>query len=60
MAWYTVSNPLFWHLFTGTYEKGTRWLSRWDKELDIAVKLCYYGLTTGRGARTSFARQFTC
>jgi len=28
---------------------GTRWLSRWDKELDLIVKLLYYGLTTGRG-----------
>lgn len=28
---------------------GTRWLARWDKELDLFVKLCYYGLTTGTG-----------
>ncbi|KJA29364.1 hypothetical protein HYPSUDRAFT_61382 [Hypholoma sublateritium FD-334 SS-4] len=31
---------------------GTRWLTRWDKELDLAVKLCYYGLTTGRAIQT--------
>ncbi|KAF8973822.1 Pex12 amino terminal region-domain-containing protein, partial [Flammula alnicola] len=31
---------------------GTRWLTRWDKELDLAVKLCYYGLTTGRATQT--------
>lgn len=29
---------------------GTRWLSRWDRELDLLVKCCYYGLTTGRGS----------
>ncbi|KAF8912908.1 peroxisome assembly protein per8 [Gymnopilus junonius] len=31
---------------------GTRWLSRWDKELDLFVKCCYYGLTTGRATQT--------
>ncbi|KAF9478719.1 peroxisome assembly protein per8 [Pholiota conissans] len=31
---------------------GTRWLTRWDKELDLLVKLCYYGLTTGRAIQT--------
>ncbi|KAJ7071378.1 hypothetical protein C8F01DRAFT_1110289 [Mycena amicta] len=25
---------------------GTRWLSRWEKEVDLLVKLIYYGLTT--------------
>jgi hypothetical protein len=25
-------------------------LSRWDKEVDLLVKLGYYGLTTARGA----------
>ncbi|PPQ72679.1 hypothetical protein CVT26_002895 [Gymnopilus dilepis] len=29
---------------------GTRWLSRWDRELDLLVNCCYYGLTTGRGS----------
>ena len=28
---------------------GTRWLTRWDKEIELFVKLLYYGLTTGRG-----------
>jgi peroxin-10 len=28
---------------------GTRWLTRWDKEIELLVKLGYYGLTTGRG-----------
>ncbi|PPQ67404.1 hypothetical protein CVT25_005983 [Psilocybe cyanescens] len=31
---------------------GTRWLTRWDKELDLIVKLSYYGLTTGRATQT--------
>ncbi|KDR85245.1 hypothetical protein GALMADRAFT_233991 [Galerina marginata CBS 339.88] len=31
---------------------GTRRLTRWDKELDLIVKLCYYGLTTGRAIQT--------
>uniref|UniRef100_A0A8H8CRF1 RING-type E3 ubiquitin transferase n=1 Tax=Psilocybe cubensis TaxID=181762 RepID=A0A8H8CRF1_PSICU len=31
---------------------GTRWLARWDKELDLIVKLSYYGLTTGRATQT--------
>jgi peroxin-10 len=29
--------------------KGTRWLTRWDKEVELAVKLMYYGLYVGRG-----------
>lgn len=28
---------------------GTRWLSRWDKEIGLFVKLLYYGLTIGQG-----------
>jgi peroxin-10 len=28
---------------------GTRWLTRWDKEVELAVKLIYYGLSVGRG-----------
>ncbi|KAH6917129.1 peroxisome assembly protein per8 [Coprinopsis sp. MPI-PUGE-AT-0042] len=31
---------------------GTRWLQRWDKELDMVIKLVYYGLTTGRATQT--------
>ncbi|KAJ7171881.1 Pex12 amino terminal region-domain-containing protein [Mycena crocata] len=31
---------------------GTRWLSRWDKEVDLFVKLGYYGLTTVRATQT--------
>ncbi|KAJ7596605.1 Pex12 amino terminal region-domain-containing protein, partial [Mycena floridula] len=31
---------------------GTRWLTRWDKETALLVKLVYYGLTTGRAIQT--------
>ncbi|TFK57577.1 hypothetical protein OE88DRAFT_1709777 [Heliocybe sulcata] len=31
---------------------GTRWLTRWDKEIELGVKLLYYGLTTGRAVQT--------
>ncbi|KAK7064697.1 peroxisome assembly protein PER8 [Favolaschia claudopus] len=31
---------------------GTRWLSRWDKEVELLVKLGYYGLTTARATQT--------
>jgi len=31
---------------------GTRWLTRWEKEVDLIVKLAYYGLTTGLAAQT--------
>lgn len=31
---------------------GTRWLSRWDKEIEFLVKLGYYGLTVGRATQT--------
>nr|GAT57528.1 peroxisome assembly protein PER8 [Mycena chlorophos] len=31
---------------------GTRWLSRWEKEVDLLVKLVYYGLTTVRATQT--------
>lgn len=31
---------------------GTRWLLRWDKEVDLLSRLVYYGLTTGLGAHT--------
>lgn len=29
---------------------GTRWLTRWDKEVDFAANVLYYGLTLGLGA----------
>lgn len=28
---------------------GTRWLTRWDKEIDFAANVFYYGLTVGLG-----------
>ncbi|KIM84644.1 hypothetical protein PILCRDRAFT_67658 [Piloderma croceum F 1598] len=31
---------------------GTRWLTQWDKEIELLVKLGYYGLTTGRAIQT--------
>ncbi|KAI3615692.1 peroxisome assembly protein per8 (peroxin-10) [Moniliophthora roreri] len=31
---------------------GSRWLSRWDKEVEHFVKLVYYGFTTGRATQT--------
>ncbi|KAG1841308.1 Pex12 amino terminal region-domain-containing protein [Suillus subalutaceus] len=31
---------------------GTRWLTRWDKEVELAVKLMYYGLSVGRAVQT--------
>jgi len=31
---------------------GTRWLTRWDKEIELLVKLGYYGLTAGRAVQT--------
>ncbi|TFK40904.1 Pex12 amino terminal region-domain-containing protein [Crucibulum laeve] len=31
---------------------GTRWLGKWDKEVDLCVKLAYYGLTIGRATQT--------
>lgn len=33
------------------YLLGTRWLLRWDKEVDLVLKLLYYGLTIGRGSK---------
>lgn len=37
------------------YWLGSRWLARWDKELDLLVKLLYFGLTSGRGKASLFA-----
>ncbi|EIN13439.1 hypothetical protein PUNSTDRAFT_56754 [Punctularia strigosozonata HHB-11173 SS5] len=37
---------------------GTRWLSRWDKEIDLFTKLVYYGFTTGR-ATQSLGEEYT-
>ena len=34
---------------------GTRWLSRWDKEIDFAAHVMYYGLTVGLGTCTENA-----
>ncbi|OCH92716.1 peroxisome assembly protein per8 [Obba rivulosa] len=31
---------------------GTRWLTRWDKEIDLVVNLVYYGLTVGLATQT--------
>ncbi|EIW64994.1 peroxisome assembly protein per8 [Trametes versicolor FP-101664 SS1] len=31
---------------------GTRWLTRWDKEIDFAANVLYYGLTAGLGSQT--------
>ncbi|KIY45511.1 hypothetical protein FISHEDRAFT_49203 [Fistulina hepatica ATCC 64428] len=31
---------------------GTRWLNRWEKEVDLLVKLIYLGLTTGLANQT--------
>ncbi|KAI0757374.1 Pex12 amino terminal region-domain-containing protein [Daedaleopsis nitida] len=31
---------------------GTRWLTRWDKEIDLAANVLYYGLTIGLGSQT--------
>ncbi|KAH9921442.1 peroxisome assembly protein per8 [Fomitopsis serialis] len=31
---------------------GTRWLSRWDKEVELCTKLLYFGLTVGRATQT--------
>ncbi|KAI0090008.1 Pex12 amino terminal region-domain-containing protein [Irpex rosettiformis] len=31
---------------------GTRWLSRWDKEIGLLVQLTYYGLTVGQATQT--------
>ncbi|TFL06317.1 Pex12 amino terminal region-domain-containing protein [Pterulicium gracile] len=31
---------------------GTRWLSKWSKELDLLVKTLYYGLTVGHATQT--------
>lgn len=43
-------------IFNGGTEQltGTRWLSRWDKEIELAVKLVYWGLTIGRGELSHF------
>ena len=36
-------------MFNVRYAAGTRWLTRWDKEIDLAANLVYYGLTIGLG-----------
>ena len=44
------------HIDSFTYNRcyfalrvGTRWLTRFDKEVELSVRLVYHGLTTGRG-----------
>ena len=37
------------HVLTYARVIGTRWLTRWDKEIDLAANLVYYGLTIGLG-----------
>lgn len=41
---------------------GTRWLLRWDKEIELFTKLAYLGLTTryGMAAYTKKHRLTTC
>ena len=55
----SVSSSLYMTKFYKLIIEGTRWLSRWDKELDLLVKLCYFSLTTGRGPILS-ALIFSC
>ncbi|TFK76695.1 hypothetical protein BDN72DRAFT_783075, partial [Pluteus cervinus] len=31
---------------------GTRWLTKWEKEVELLARLIYYGLTTGRALQT--------
>ncbi|KAH7883933.1 Pex12 amino terminal region-domain-containing protein [Phlebopus sp. FC_14] len=31
---------------------GTRWLTKWDKEVELMTKLLYYGLSVGRAVQT--------
>ncbi|KAI0761193.1 peroxisome assembly protein per8 [Trametes elegans] len=37
---------------------GTRWLTRWDKEIDFTANLLYYGLTVGAGSQ-SLGEEYT-
>ncbi|KAL9715996.1 peroxisome biogenesis factor 10 [Leucoagaricus gongylophorus] len=37
---------------------GTRWLTRWDREVDLLTKLVYYGITVGRGNQ-SLGEEYT-
>ncbi|KAF5355827.1 hypothetical protein D9756_003997 [Leucocoprinus leucothites] len=37
---------------------GTRWLTRWDREVDLLTKLVYYGITIGRGNQ-SLGEEYT-
>ena len=41
--------PAFFHINRCTLRAGTRWLTRFDKEVELAVRLVYEALTTGRG-----------
>ncbi|TFK93033.1 hypothetical protein K466DRAFT_512367 [Polyporus arcularius HHB13444] len=37
---------------------GTRWLTRWDKEIDFMANVAYYGLTIGLGSQ-SLGEEYT-
>ncbi|KAJ3563763.1 hypothetical protein NP233_g8733 [Leucocoprinus birnbaumii] len=37
---------------------GTRWLTRWEKEVDLLTKLLYFGITSGRGNQ-SLGEEYT-
>jgi hypothetical protein len=45
--------PVFFHINRCALRAGTRWLTRFDKEVELAVRLVYEALTTGRGRSTS-------
>jgi hypothetical protein len=49
MAWSVSRFPVVYG--ADNERTGTRWLTRWDKEVELAVKLIYYGLSVGRGGR---------
>ncbi|KAI9059647.1 peroxisome assembly protein per8 [Trametes sanguinea] len=38
---------------------GTRWLTRWDKEIDFAANILYYGLTVGFVGSQTLGEEYT-